>query len=34
MLYFKTLDEVLTQRGNWFDVFIIGATLAKNLRGC
>jgi hypothetical protein len=31
MLYLKTEDEALAQRGDWFIVFIIGATLTKNL---
>jgi hypothetical protein len=30
-LYLKTGDKALAQRGNWFVVFIIGATLTKNL---
>jgi hypothetical protein len=33
MLYLNAEDEALAQRGDWFVVFIIGATLTKNLRG-
>lgn len=29
MLYLKTADESFAQRGDWFIVFIIGATLTK-----
>jgi hypothetical protein len=32
--YLRIEDEALAQRGDWFVVFIIGATLTKNLRGC
>src|SRR5207244_8674999 len=31
VLYLKTEDKALAQRGDWFVVFIIGATLTKNL---
>jgi len=31
MLYLKTEEEALAQLGDWFVVFIIGATPTKNL---